>query len=102
MRFRGGIVVACLLAGVQPALAEPPPPPVHSSAPCWEAAREPDARRVDTLLRQGRAQLYPALGLGLMLGSDLSAHRRAAVENAIARFERARSLAPDDPEVLYL
>jgi tetratricopeptide (TPR) repeat protein len=90
-------------ACASPAWAEDePPPPVHVSSAFWEAARKPEARRVETLLRQGRAQLYPALGLGLMLGADLSAHRRAAVENAIARFERARALAPQDPEVLYL
>lgn len=101
VRFR--TVVMCVgLSLANTARADGPPPPVHETAPFWEAAKRPEARRVDALLRQGRAQLYPALGLGLMLGSDLSAHRRAAVENAIARFERARALAPNDPEVLYL
>src|SRR5687767_2695723 len=79
-----------------------PPPPAHVTSHFWRAAKHPEARRVDNLVRQGRAQLYPAMGLGMLLGSDLSAHRRAAVENGIARFERARALAPQDPEVLYL
>jgi tetratricopeptide (TPR) repeat protein len=96
-----GLVVSMVCAPAARAHDEPPRAE-HVSSSFWEAARKPEARRVDTLLRQGRAQLYPALGLGLMLGADLSAHRRAAVENAIARFERARTLAPDDPEVLYL
>ncbi len=101
VRFPGLALLLCLLAASQ-ARAELPREPVHTTSPFWKNARSPDARRVETLLRQGRAQLYPALGLGLMLGSDLSTHRRVAVENAIARFERARRLAPNDPEVLYL
>jgi tetratricopeptide (TPR) repeat protein len=101
VRFPALALLLCLFASSR-ARAELPHEPVHSSSPFWKNARSPDARRVETLLRQGRAQLYPALGLGLMLGSDLSTHRRVAVENAIARFERARRLAPEDPEVLYL
>jgi tetratricopeptide (TPR) repeat protein len=101
VRFLTLALALWLLAAVD-ARADAPRAPVHTISPFWKNARSPDARRVETLLRQGRAQLYPALGLGLMLGSDLSTHRRVAVENAIARFERARRLAPDDPEVLYL
>jgi tetratricopeptide (TPR) repeat protein len=101
VRFRG-LVLLLLLVALPHAAADDVRAQVHSTSPFWKNARAPDARRVETLLRQGRAQLYPALGLGLMLGSDLSTHRRVAVENAIARFERARRLAPDDPEVLYL
>lgn len=38
----------------------------------------------------------------MLAGPDASSHRRAAVENAIARFELALKLVPRDPEVLYL
>jgi tetratricopeptide (TPR) repeat protein len=102
VRFPVLALVVSLVCAPSVRADDEPPAPVHVASPFWEAAKKPEARRVDTLIRQGRAQLYPALGLGLMLGADLSAHRRAAVENAIARFERARTLAADDPEVLYL
>ncbi len=71
-------------------------------APFWRAVQNPERRRMETLVRQGRAQLYPALGLSMLLGADVATHRRASIENAIVRFERARALVPQDPEVLYL
>ncbi len=73
-----------------------------TTAPFWRAAHNPDERRAETLVRQGRAQLYPALGLSMLAGPDATNHRRAAVENAITRFELARKLLPHDPEVLYM
>ncbi len=76
-----------------------PSPPV---AAFWRAAQNPNQRRAEALVRQGRNQLYPALGLSMLAGPDALSHRRAAVENAITRFELARKLVPRDPEVLYL
>jgi tetratricopeptide (TPR) repeat protein len=76
--------------------------PVYVRSPFWEAARNPDAPRIDALLRQGRARLQPALGLGLLLGTDAFAHRRAGIENALARFERALTIDPQHAEALYL
>ncbi len=73
-----------------------------ASAPFWRAARNPDQKRAETLIRQGRAQLYPAMGLSMLAGPDAASHRRAAVENAITRFELARRLLPRDPEVLFM
>lgn len=78
------------------------PRPSYTTAPFWQAARNPGARRAATLLRQGRSQLYPALRFNMLLGPDLMTHRRAALENALARFERARMLTPHDPELLFL
>jgi len=99
--------VSTLRAEAQPAGASPVPastkrPEGRASAPFWRAARNPDQRRAETLIRQGRAQLYPAMGLSMLAGPDAASHRRAAVENAITRFELARKLLPRDPEVLFL
>ncbi len=76
-------------------------PTIPSSA-FWRAAKNPNERRAETLLRQGRSQLYPALGLSMLAGPDATSLRRAAIENAITRFELARKLVPRDPEVLFL
>jgi tetratricopeptide (TPR) repeat protein len=76
--------------------------PIHVTAPFWRSVKNPDLKRAETLTRQGRAHLYPALGLSMLLGADVTTHRRASLENAIARFERAHQLAPEDPEITYL
>jgi tetratricopeptide (TPR) repeat protein len=76
--------------------------PRYVSAPFWESVRTPEAPRVRALLRQGRARLSPALGIGLLFGSEAAVHRRAGIESALARFERALALAPEDPECLLL
>lgn len=73
-----------------------------ASAPFWQRLREPQAARAQALLRQGRAQLVPALRSSLVWGQQAAAHRRVAVEGALARFERARALTPRDPELLFL
>lgn len=95
-------IVACLGAVANLAFAEDVLTPVHVRAPFWEVARNPDAARVASLLRQGRARLEPALALGILFGHDSAAHRRANLESALARFERALSLDPDNPEARYL
>src|SRR4051794_16223289 len=98
-----GLVSAYLAAPSAGARAEDEAPhEVHARAPFWEAARNPDAPRIEALLRQGRARLQPALGLGILLGTDAFAHRRAGIENALARFERALSINPEHRETLYL
>jgi Flp pilus assembly protein TadD len=75
---------------------------VHVTAPFWRAAKNPALVHAETLARQGREHLYPALGLSMLLGTDAVTHRRASLENAIARFERAHQLAPEDAEITYL
>jgi tetratricopeptide (TPR) repeat protein len=87
------------------ARAEPPAQALASAparSPFWRSFIDPNQRRAEQLVRQGRAQLYPALGLGLLFGLEASAHRRVAVENALARFERAVELAPDYLEARLL
>jgi tetratricopeptide (TPR) repeat protein len=76
--------------------------PRHVSAPFWRRAREPEAARAEALVRQGRALLVPALRVSFLLGKDASIQRRVGIENALSRFERARELTPDDPELLFL
>jgi tetratricopeptide (TPR) repeat protein len=75
---------------------------VHVTAPFWRAVKNPALLHAETLARQGREHLYPALGLSMLLGTDAVLHRRASLENAIARFERAHQLAPEDAEITYL
>jgi tetratricopeptide (TPR) repeat protein len=76
--------------------------PRPTRSPFWQTARNPEFPRIEELLRQGRARLQPAMGLGLLFGADASIHRRTGVENALARFERALSIDPQHPEALYL
>ena len=90
------VALALCSAQTAPLLAETP------RSPFWRSLTEPNQRRAEQLVRQGRAQLYPALGLGLLFGLEASAHRRVAIENAIARFERAVELAPDHLEARLL
>lgn len=68
----------------------------------WRSATDPSHRRAELLVKQGRMQLYPALGLGLLFGFESSAQRRVAIENAAARFERAVELSPDHLEARLL
>jgi len=101
VRLKALILLTCLSAtsvrAAPPSLVRKP-----VTSAFWRAVKNPDERRAETLIRQGRAQLYPALGLSMLGGPDASSHRRVAIENAIARFELARKLVPRDPEVLYL
>jgi tetratricopeptide (TPR) repeat protein len=90
----GALALCC--AEVAPVRAETP------RSAFWRSLTEPNQRRAEQLVRQGRAQLYPALGLGLLFGLEASAHRRVAIENALARFERAVELAPDHLEARLL
>jgi tetratricopeptide (TPR) repeat protein len=69
------------------------PEPVRSRY--WQGIVSPEHARAEQLVRHGRALLYPALGLGLLLGNEVALQRRIAVESALARFERAVELAPD-------
>jgi tetratricopeptide (TPR) repeat protein len=72
--------------------------PAQVQSEFWRALVAPEAARADQLVRQGRALLYPALGLGLLLGNEVSFQRRLAVESALARFARAVELAPSHRE----
>lgn len=78
----------------------PPSTPVRSEF--WRALRSPAQHRAEQLVRQGRALLYPALGLGMILGLDGATQRRVAIESALVRFERALELAPDHLEARLL
>jgi len=103
VRWGGWFLWAIVSICAMPAAAQPSEGvQAPASAPFWRAARNPDQRRAETLVRQGRAQLYPAMGLSMLAGPDATSHRRAAVENAITRFELARKLLPRDPEVLFM
>ncbi|MDB4991659.1 MAG: hypothetical protein JWN04_6837 [Myxococcaceae bacterium] len=68
------------------------------SSAFWRAISHPSEERARLLVRQGRALLYPALGLGLLPGADVSLQKRLAVEASLARFERAVALLPSDRE----
>lgn len=76
-------------------------PTHHSALPkparsgYWQGIVHPERARAEQLVRRGRALLYPALGLGLLLGNEVALQRRIAVESALSRFERAVQLAPD-------
>jgi tetratricopeptide (TPR) repeat protein len=89
-------VALALLFAADVARAEPTP------SPFWRSVTDPNHRRAELLVKQGRMQLYPALGLGLLFGFESSTHRRVAIENAAARFERALELAPDHLEARLL
>jgi tetratricopeptide (TPR) repeat protein len=72
------------------------PDPVRSAY--WRGIVEPERARAEQLVRRGRALLYPALGLDLLLGTVVASQRRIAMQNALVRFERAVQLAPTLPE----
>lgn len=100
-----GIARSTLFVGALALFATSSASPVLAEAArstFWRSLTEPNQRRAEQLVRQGRAQLYPALGLGLLFGLEASAHRRVAIENALARFERAVELAPDHLEARLL
>ena len=96
------IGLLCALGAATPVGAEDMLAPGHVSAPFWRRAREPEAGRAEALIRQGRALLVPALRVSFLLGKDASIQRRVGIENALSRFERARELTPNDPELLFL
>jgi tetratricopeptide (TPR) repeat protein len=99
---RSAAGLLCALGIAAPAAADDMLAPRHVSAPFWRRAREPEAARAEALVRQGRALLVPALRVSFLLGKDASIQRRVGIENALSRFERARELTPDDPELLFL
>jgi tetratricopeptide (TPR) repeat protein len=99
---RSAAGLLCALGIAVPAAADDMLAPRHVSAPFWRRAREPEAARAEALVRQGRALLVPALRVSFLLGKDASIQRRVGIENALSRFERARELTPDDPELLFL
>ena len=75
-----------------------PLPSSPTSSPFWRDLVRPEEARADRLVRQGRALLVPALGLGFLLGGDLATQRRLAIEAALARFARALTLVPAQRE----
>ncbi len=99
-------ILLCAMAwparGQGDAAWEPAPLPEAQRSPFWRAFTEPSYARADQLVRQGRAQLHPALELGPLLGPEVSRQRRVALENALARFERAVELAPNHREARLL
>jgi tetratricopeptide (TPR) repeat protein len=64
----------------------------------WTSLLEPDRARAVRLVREGNAQLSPALALGLLSSAGLpvefAAQRAVAVEGARARFALAKQLYP--------
>jgi tetratricopeptide (TPR) repeat protein len=96
------LALTAVLCGSSAASADDVLAPRHVSAPFWRRAREPEAARAEALIRQGRALLVPALRVSFLLGKDASIQRRVGIENALSRFERARELTPNDPELLFL
>lgn len=73
-----------------------PAPALAAHSSFWRALTRPDEARAEQLVQQGRARLYPGLGLGLgmLFGTDLAEQRRLSVESALVRFARAVKLAP--------
>jgi tetratricopeptide (TPR) repeat protein len=104
LRAGSALVALGLLSTETPrgALADDMLAPQHVSAAFWRHARDPEAARAEALVRQGRALLVPALRVSFLLGKDASVQRRVGIENALSRFERARELTPNDPELLFL
>ncbi|MDB4977259.1 MAG: hypothetical protein JWN48_5600 [Myxococcaceae bacterium] len=86
------IAATSSLARADAALEQAPSAPIH--APFWKAVTKPNEARAEQLVRQGRALLYPALGLGLLLGTEVDVQRRLAIESSLARFARAVELMP--------
>lgn len=75
--------------------------PGPRTAPFWRAAHDPDSLRADSLVRQARSLLYPALGRSSFLG-NLGQAKRLAIEAALARLAMARRMDPSNLEALYL
>jgi tetratricopeptide (TPR) repeat protein len=107
MTMRTPAIVLCLLALTgsvrgDDGLGGSAPAPAPTRSPFWRSLSEPSYERADKLVRHGRALLYPALGLGLLLGPSAARERRLAIEAALSRFERALTLAPDHREARLL
>lgn len=68
----------------------------------WQRVKQPEVARAQSLVKQARALLLPALRVSAGLGTHSAAQRRIAIEGALTRLTRARPLTPNDPELLYL
>jgi len=76
-----------------------PPAPDPPTAELWREVRSPGWLRSRVLLRQGRERLATA-GRAQVFGRNES-FVQAHFASACARFERARGLAPTDPEATW-
>lgn len=100
MSWRMGLLCLALAHGLSHARAQDAESRVSSQF--WQRAKQPNTARAQSLLRQARALLLPALRVSTVLGTQSAAHKRLAIEGAITRLERARVLTPKEPELLYL
>lgn len=74
----------------------------HTRSDFWRSVAEPGAGRARELLRQARVIVRTAFPTAGSFGDEMvQLERRVAIDNALARLERARALAPRDPEILW-
>ena len=100
--FRYAAVVSAMsaalwiFAGASSASAEDTTPrPLAQTSDFWRELRQPGFRRSRQLLMHGLRMLRDAVR------EEMPFRRAALVGNAIARFELARELVPDDAELLF-
>ena len=103
-RRRGTIAALCAsglaLLALGPIARADAPEPLRSDF--WRAVADPGTGRARELLRQARVIVRVAFPTGRAFDDDGNElERRVALDNALARLERARALAPRDTQVLW-
>lgn len=112
------LALALTLCMAVPAVAQMRTAPNRATAPFWREIREPGYTRAEELVAQARALIARALSRGsgewaavcrvfpsVQVRRTLrheTIERSILFENAIARLEQARALAPNDPRVAFL